>query len=216
MPSKLDLTNQRYGRLVVIREDVPRVRNGRRIRQWFCVCDCGSTCVALIDSLRSGKRKSCGCLNIETGGSKPTHGHSLPHKRTKTYMCWSAMKSRCLNPRSHCYKDYGGRGITVCERWNSFEKFLEDMGEKPPGLTLERIDNSAGYGPENCRWATSKEQNRNSRRNALVSFNGQTHCIAKWVEVTGIGGPVIRTRIARGWTIERTLTTPTQFKKRSK
>lgn len=136
---------------------------------------------------------------------KRTHGFY----GTPAYNVWRTMRQRCLNPRSSVYPQYGGRGITVCERWGSFAAFHEDMGEQPPGMTLERIDNSKGYCPSNCRWATRKEQARNRRSNRMITLNGRTMCLYDWADEYGISGRIVCTRFyTRKWSIERALTTP--------
>lgn len=116
------------------------------------------------------------------------------------------MKDRCLRREHIHYKKYGGRGITVCERWMKFENFLADMGERPAGKTLDRINNDKGYCPENCRWATPKEQSRNTHKNHNLTFNGQTKTITEWAELTGLLKTTIKERLRRGWTIEEVLT----------
>lgn len=120
-------------------------------------CSCGNITFALDTEVRSGHTKSCGCLQKRINLK---HGHY----KSPTYQCWADMKTRCSNPKHKSYKDYGGRGIGVCSYWQEFENFYKDMGDKPPGLTLERINNDHGYYRENCRWATRAEQNRNKRR----------------------------------------------------
>lgn len=105
---------------------------------------------------------------------------------TSTYQSWQAMRQRCNNPKHRYYANYGGRGIKHCERWNSFEMFLEDMGERPSGTSLDRKDNSLGYSPTNCQWATRTKQNRNSSQNQLITFDGQTRCLSEWCELLGL------------------------------
>lgn len=134
----------------------------------------------------------------------PLTTHRATH--TPEFRAWQAMKSRCANPRSKSYKDYGGRGITFCDRWKSFQGFFEDMGMRPVGGTLERIDNNAGYGPSNCRWATPAEQGVNKRNNRRLTFNGETLTLSQWVRRTGIAKNTLRNRLAAGWPIEIALT----------
>jgi hypothetical protein len=126
-----------------------------------------------------------------------------------TWSHWRAMKSRCMNPATKSYPDYGGRGIRVCEQWiNSFETFLADMGECPEGMTIDREDHNGDYTPANCRWATRKQQNRNSRRNRFLTLNGETLCAGEWAERTGIGYRTIINRMNSGWSDEDVLTKP--------
>ena len=136
------------------------------------------------------------------------HGHTRDGIRTRTYETWKAMIARCTNPRHHAYRRYGGRGITVDERWRHFEHFLADMGIKPPGLTLERIDNTHGYSPANCRWATRKEQARNRRNNRLFTHQGVTRHLAEWAITLNLPLSVLWGRLRRGWSVADTLTMP--------
>lgn len=138
-----------------------------------------------------------------------THGQSKRGKFTKAYRCWYNMKNRCTNKKSRDYKDYGGRGITVCSKWLNFEGFYDDIGFIGKGLTLDRIDNNKGYYKENCRLVSRKEQGRNRRSNNIVTFNGESLTLTEWSERTGIGFYTIRMRIHRShWSIEKALTTP--------
>lgn len=121
---------------------------------------------------------------------------------------WKGMLARCQNPNSPAYKNYGGRGIKVCERWQSFRCFLDDMGPRPKGLFIERINNDLGYCPSNCKWATRHEQSRNRRNNCVIGFNGKYQCLVDWAEETGINRNVIAGRLNRGWTPENALTEP--------
>jgi hypothetical protein len=156
-----NLIGQNFGKLTVISR---AGSSAHQKRTWLCLCDCGKQIVVDGGHLKSGHTKSCSCLQKQKiGDLRRTHGHSM---RTPEYRAWAAMKDRCGNPNNPAYKNYGGRGIKVCQRWiESFENFLTDMGLRPsPGLTLERIKNDDGYEPSSCKWATRIEQANNTRR----------------------------------------------------
>ena len=204
MSQRTDITGQRFGHLTVA-EIAGRDKGGRAT--WRCVCDCGNAVSVAGYSLRSGHTTSCGCLQKErTRADKTTHGG----KGTRLYGIWAHMKNRCLSKTSRDYKDYGGRGITVCAEWaNSFEAFRDwalANGYRD-GLTIDRKDTDGNYCPENCRWATQKEQQNNRRNNHIISFNGETHTLAQWAELTGIKFSTLYMRLRRGWSAELALTT---------
>lgn len=134
------------------------------------------------------------------------HGHAGRLKKSRTWCSWRGMVSRCCRPSDRAYANYGGRGIVVCDRWRRFENFLSDMGLLPVGMTLERIDNDGPYSPENCRWATRAEQNRNRTICKIIEYNGKRQCIAEWERELGFGKDCISYRLRNGWSIERAMT----------
>lgn len=195
----IDLTGKRFDRLIVVR----RAHNDKwGGSSWLCKCDCGDKeTIVGGGHLRNNHTRSCGCLQKEI---VTKHGHS----NGKTYQSWDHMIQRCNNPNYDQYKDYGGRGINVCERWMKFENFIKDMGERlSRNHSIERIDNNKGYYKSNCKWATRKEQQRNSRHNHLKTYNGKTQCLAVWAEEYNINISTLCYRI-KNWTIEKALKTP--------
>lgn len=164
MPRAVDISGVRFGMLTA-RSRIPGARIGCSTA-WECACDCGGFRVASASALRKGVVYSCGCARSVPYTSPLTHGRT----GSATYSAWSAMKRRCLGKASTGFHRYGGRGIRICERWrDSFENFLADMGERPEGHTLDRIDVNGNYEPGNCRWATRREQNRNTRQTRLTA-----------------------------------------------
>ena len=149
---------------------------------------------------------------VNNGRFKPTHGHTSSRSgkvvMSPTYHSWNRMKDRALNPNHVAYPRYGGRGITVCDKWLTFEGFLEDMGERPEGLTLERRNNDLGYSKDNCYWATPKQQSRNTHANLMLEFHGMKRPAVEWAERFCLPRHVVYARIKAGWSIERTLLTP--------
>ena len=157
----IDLTGRTFGRWRVI--GLGDERRGHH-RLWLCECACGVTRLVDGDNLRGGLSQSCGCFSVDVTTARSTrHGHARRRLKSRAYVIWNNMIRRCTDPKNKRFKDYGGRGITVCERWLIFANFLADMDEPPPGLTLDRRDNDKGYSPDNCRWATHSEQRRNQR-----------------------------------------------------
>lgn len=198
-----DLSGKRFGRLEAIR----RVGfDSRQSSLWECRCDCGNIAIVRINSLTTGNTKSCGCYMKDVVSSmtikrNTTHGKS----RSRTYRIWNKIKERCQDHNNKSYENYGARGIKICDRWRKYENFIADMGECPEGLTIERIDNDKGYFPNNCKWATRKEQNNNTRANRILEFKGQRKTLAQWSELVGINYKTIHTRLSNGWPIEKAL-----------
>ena len=185
-----------FGRLTVIsREGSDKHKKAT----WRCRCECGGEIVCNTGALMSGNTQSCGCLNRNVSGARfRTHGGS----KSPEYNNWMAMKARCYNSENQDYALYGGRGITVCDRWrNSFENFLSDMGPRPfSRATVERKNTNGNYEPGNCVWASQKSQTRNMRTNHLLTIDGVTKTIVEWSEVSGTSARKIRQRVAmHGW-----------------
>jgi len=206
MGKKLDLTGQKFHKLTVIKEHPNRTNAGKV--QWECLCDCGNKSIVISSKLKSGWSKSCGCLQVEAAKTPhPTHGMT----KSPEWNSWRSMKKRCLDPNNISYPNYGGRGIIICDRWvNSFENFYNDMGVKPnTNYSIERIDNNGNYEPNNCRWASSKEQSSNRRNNRFITFNGRTKTLSQWAKFIGISKETLSIRINRlNWSIEKALTEP--------
>ncbi len=197
-----DLTGKQFTRLTVIK----RVENRGEQPYWLCECSCGNMKEIAGGKLRDNAIKSCGCLQREVAPKQmTTHGM---HK-TRTYGSWSGMRNRCTNENSSDYPRYGGRGIIICDRWlNSFENFFEDMGERPRNTSIERIDNDKGYNPDNCKWGTVYEQNRNRRDTRLITHNGQTLLPVEWSKLLGGGKNMVGNRLKAGWSDVKAVTTP--------
>jgi len=196
----IDRTGQRYGRLVVLRraDELP-ASNGRRVR-WLCQCDCGNEKVVTGHALSRAETTSCGCLRKEmTGAKKRTHGMT----RTPTYRSWRAAKERCHNPNSSNYPSYGGAGIEMCRRWrDSFETFLADIGERPAGATLDRLDQCKGYEPGNVQWATSVEQSVNRGTTRLYRWRGGWMTTREIAEAEDLSFNSLRKVVGRHRTIQ--------------
>lgn len=193
-----DYTGQKFGSLTAIK----LVRGGKdNTFRWFCECDCGRHTYAQPHSLKIGKTRGCGY-----SAGCTTHGLS----RTPEYSTWTGMKRRCYSPNHKSYKNYGGKGIIVCDRWlESFENFLEDMGNRPEDMSIERKDRDGNYEPSNCEWADNATQLENRSATVIIKYNGKTQSLKKWSEETGLPAPTIRDRMRKHkWSIEKALTTP--------
>ena len=206
MQKSHDLTGLRFGRLVV----VARIgRTEHRDSLWRCVCDCSIEKVVGRGTLVRGRTRSCGCLSRDRAIEvHTTHGHARVNNHSRTYRVWTSMWSRCTNPKTVCWVDYGGRGISVCERWKSYKNFLTDMGEAPPNLSLDRVDNDKGYMPDNCRWATQGEQSINKRNNRLVTIGDETKPLSLWLRESGISFTTALYRLKRGWESHKAIFEP--------
>lgn len=217
MAAHQEIVGQRFGRLLVIAVDL---ESSARTRRVHCRCDCGNDSVHRVISLTRGKTRSCGCLLAEArearrlarGTKRPEVGGALNGSfrhgmaRTAQYKRWASMIDRCTNPNNPMYPHYGGRGITICERWrHDFMAFHEDMGPCPPGLSIDRIDVNGPYSPENCRWATDIEQHRNTRRTIMVEYLGQRMSLREACERSGVryGAAVSRHRNGHAWNVPR-------------
>lgn len=203
----VDVVGMKSERLTVIRE----IESIGKIRRALCACSCGTQKQASLLSLVSGRTKSCGCLQREirasAGSNLTTHGLS----GTRTHRIWKNMKTRCENPNRKAWAWYGAIGIKVCDRWSkSYTAFLEDMGEAPEGLTLDRIDSSANYEPGNCRWSTRHEQSRNTKANINITYGGKTMCLRDWSTALNVPYSRLKSRHYAGWEVERMFNEPAQ------
>lgn len=201
--NRLSLVGKKFNRLTVI-SDAGKVNHpdGSSHSLWLCECECGNKKVVYGASLTSGNTKSCGCLSRQRVLERNST-HKL--SRTRTHRIWQAMLNRCRNSKMSQYKNYGGRGITVDERWEKFENFLADMGEAPPNTSIDRKDNNGNYCKENCRWATRHQQSRNKSNNRVIEFNGVAKCLKDWASDLGINQSSLRERLDR-WSLDKALT----------
>lgn len=212
--TSIDIAGQVFGRLTAIK----RIRVGTPATlKWLCTCFCGNQVSVTSSKLRSGHTRSCGCLHSECVSKLfRKHGHSgtinthsgVKTKHSATYMTWASMKTRCLNIKRKTWKNYGGRGISMDPRWNDFSCFLEDMGERPPGTTLDRVDNNGDYSKENCRWATWREQANNRRSSILINYNNKIQTMTEWCRELNMPVPTFFGRLKKGWSIEKVIETP--------
>ena len=198
----IDLTGMKFNMLTVI-ERVGVDSSGRVL--WRCICDCGNETIVPSYGLTSNHTKSCGCLMVT---AHQTHGQSYSH----LYQIWHGMKMRCVNPNMQDYSRYGGRGINVCDDWNdnyeSFQDWALNNGYSED-LTIDRIDPNGNYEPDNCQWASKKEQANNRRNNLRYSMNGEAHTLSEWCEIVGLPYQAVYARIHRyNWDFISAISTP--------
>jgi|AGTN01.1.fsa_nt_gi hypothetical protein len=203
MSTRIDLVQKQFGRLLVV--GFAGTDKHRRA-MWRCICECGAESIISGANLLNGYTKSCGCLfnELNPGITLTPNG-----KQTRLYMIWGGMRQRCSNPNHIGYKDYGGRGITVCDEWKSFKAFhtWAMSNGYTDGMSIDRKDNDASYCPSNCQWIPREEQGIHTHRIHFLTLNGATKSITEWSRLTGIGRATITKRInILGWPIERALT----------
>lgn len=211
-----DLTGQKFGKLTVIKRVENHVQpSGKQYVQWLCKCDCGNETVVRGANLKRGYTQSCGCLIKETNS---THGL----KKTRLYVVWRDIKLRCFNPNANNFKDYGAKGVFMCDEWrNDFKVFYDwamENGYNPNAkrgeCTIDRIDNNKGYFPENCRWVDNLSQQNNRTNNRFLTYNSETYTVAEWSRKINVPPHTLYARLYKGWPVERVLTTPVkQYKK---
>lgn len=201
-----DLTGLQFDRLKVIERSNDHIqKNGRRRIMWKCQCTCGNSTIVYGDNLKKGVSKSCGCLRKEVASKRRSSHHE---SKDRLYGIWCSMKSRCYNKNTAAFKDYGGRGIIICDSWqNSYKSFAK--WAKTNGYTdsasIDRIDNNGDYTPENCRWTDAKEQARNRRNNVLITYRGETHNITDWARILKINPKTLFYRYYSGKSVEEIL-----------
>lgn len=216
MPKILNLINRKFGRLTVVKYSH---QNKLYAKYWECKCNCGKKTIVRASALTEGTSRSCGCWQKELMSETK---YNLIHGMTKTkiYRTWQQVKERCLNEKNQSYKDYGGRGIKICNRWLKFENFRDDMYKSckehidkfgTRNTALDRINNNGNYCLNNCRWATQKEQGNNRRNNNIIVFNGKTQNLSQWAEELKMDRNILNLKLYRGWSIKDTLTTPIEI-----
>lgn len=190
-----DISGQQFGRWFALKEGAPA-----RHKRWLMRCECGVEKEVFLDSLLRGASLSCGCLAKELTKSRSTkHGAFAAYGETREMSSYRAAKKRCTDPKHHKYPSYGGRGIRMCEAWlNDFGCFLRDMGPRPPGTTLERKDANGHYSPENCEWATSRQQARSRRNNLWVEHKGVRMILSDYATAVGVSYKALHSRVSRG------------------
>jgi hypothetical protein len=201
----VDYTGRRYGNLVVLQRGSRNEK--RKLYSWICKCDCGNIKEIIGADLRNGNTLSCGCLSSRTSEHNATKTHGL--SKSLIYNVYRSMLDRCNNESTKSYKDYGARGISVCNEWLTFEGFYSDMGESyKQGLTIERINYDGNYCKDNCIWIPKRDQGLNKRNNKMVTYNGELVALVKICREKNLNCKTIKHRLNRGWDIEKALSTP--------
>jgi hypothetical protein len=201
-----DLTGMVFGKLRVngYSHSVKYTKHSKAV--WDCTCECGNKTKVTTCHLTSGHTQSCGCSHVEVA-KRLNYKHGM--SKTRFYQIWLNMIGRCTDAKDPAYKNYGGRGITVCDEWRSFISFYDDMFEGyTEGATLDRIDNNKGYSPENCKWSTPLEQSNNRRTNRLIEIDGQIHTLAEWCRIKKLNYKMVHRRLTKGWDLSKALNTP--------
>lgn len=211
----IDITGRKFGKLSVIERC--GTKHGQIV--WLCKCDCGNEKIVSGHNLRSGRTKSCGCLIHDANATRNKRHTKHNCCKTSLYKLWNSMKTRCNNKSVHNYRNYGGRGVTVCDEWNTdfvrFKEWAEKNGYKD-GLTLDRIDVNGNYEPSNCRWVTVKQQENNRRNNHYLTIEGVTKTLTEWCELYKAHPSTVINRLNTGCTPKEALTLPLYYKWRSK
>lgn len=202
MPRKIDLTGRKFQRLTALSRDTSRRQH------WFFLCDCGNVKSQRAPCVTSGAIKSCGCANIEALRNKGTHRGTVKGAKHPLWDLWCGMIARCENPNHVGYANYGGRGIAVCQRWKDFVAFTSDVGARPAGFSLDRLDTNGNYEPGNFRWATPREQSLNTSRNVHLTLDGERATVSQWAEKLGVDQRTLNRRRALGWSEYDVLTVP--------
>ena len=213
---RVDLTGKKFGRLTVIEKREPNKK--RKTSMWLCRCECGNEKIIASHDLKHGTL-SCGCMlkeNRESFKNKYRNGKKINAKNTRILRIYNGMKQRCYNSNNPNYKNYGGRGITICKEWlknyYEFEKWSLENGYEDT-LTIDRIDTNKGYSPKNCRWATYKQQANNERTNHILEIDGIKHTVQEWSEIYKIKPNTIIYRIKRGWNVKRAVKEPVKSRR---
>lgn len=210
--SKIDLVDNRFGRLVV--KSKLELRNKQGAVIWECVCDCGSVRFIPTGQLKSGKSLSCSCLTKEIN-SKRTRTHGM--SKSKEFKIWAGIRNRCYNKNEPSYLNYGGRGIHMSDEWfNSFETFYQDMGPRPSkNHSIERENNNGPYCKSNCKWATRVEQANNRRTNVFYEYNGIARTLTGWARELGLNKNTLAKRLNLGWAFEKAISEPIHVESRN-